>query len=445
MDKQRELEQLFQAAKNQQTEYSFDEVQQFFLAQITDVTTGISPTKKSIFSLKNWIIMLSIASTIVLSLFIGSGDKHDAKTPLHVSSKNGFTSTINKQHEVNQLFMSTGSRAKETVKQAPAEATSTDSMRQINTYVKVDENRTANESKISGQQSIGNIDDGYMFPKLTEEEIKATIKQKKAMLRALEKMDKKEFVFVPSGSFDFEGKLTSLQSFMIQRTEVTNLEYRTFLFDLLIQNRKEEFLKAKPDQKQWSKINGLTALAVDPMEEHYFSHPAYNEYPVVNISREGAEIYCNWLSQELWKVLDKEDAINYNDVRLPGRVEWVYAASATGVDYPYPWKGEFLRDSKGVFLANYKPFENSYMDDGGFFSLKVDSYHPNSLGLYNMSGNVSEMVYNAANSREDPGTAGGGWMSNAEEIKILGPDPYHGITDPHPNIGFRVVMTMRNK
>ena len=79
MDKQRELEQLFQAAKNQQTEYSFDEVQQFFLAQITDVTTGISPTKKSIFSLKNWIIMLSIASTIVLWLFIGSGDKHDAK------------------------------------------------------------------------------------------------------------------------------------------------------------------------------------------------------------------------------------------------------------------------------------------------------------------------------------------------------------------------------
>ncbi len=29
------------------------------------------------------------------------------------------------------------------------------------------------------------------------------------------------------------------------------LEYRTFLFDLLIQGRKEDFLLAKPDQKLW--------------------------------------------------------------------------------------------------------------------------------------------------------------------------------------------------
>lgn len=445
MDKQRELEQLFQAAKNQQTEYSFDEAQQSFLAQISDVTTGISPTKKSIFSLKNWIIMLSIVSTIVLSLFISSGDKRDAKTPLPVASKNGFKTIANKQREDNQLFMFKGVREKGMMKQVPLEETGADSMRQINEYVKAVENKPANESKINGQKSIGIIDDEYMFPMLTEEEIKATIKQKKAMLRALEKMDKKEFVFVPSGSFDFEGKLTSLQSFVIQRTEVTNLEYRTFLFDLLIQNRKEEFLNAKPDQTQWSKINGLTTLAVDPMEQNYFSHPAYNEYPVVNISREGAEMYCKWLSQELWKVLAAEDVIKFNDMRLPGRVEWVYAASSTGLDYPYPWKGQFLRDRKGLFLANYKPFENSYMDDGGFFSLKVDSYSPNSLGLYNMSGNVSEMVYNSTNSREEPGTAGGGWMSNAEEIKILGPDPYHGITVPHPNIGFRVVMTISNK
>lgn len=445
MDKQRELEQLFQAAKNQQTEYSFDEAQQSFLAQISDVTTGISPTKKSIFSLKNWIIMLSIVSTIVLSLFISSGDKRDAKTPLPVSSKNGFKTIANKQHEDNQLFMFKGVREKGMMKQVPLEETGADSMRQIIEYVKAVENKPANESKINGQKSTGIVEDGYMFPKLTEDEIKATIKQKKAMLRALEKMDKKEFVFVPSGSFDFEGKLTSLQSFVIQRTEVTNLEYRTFLFDLLIQNRKEEFLNAKPDQTQWSKINGLTTLAVDPMEQNYFSHPAYNEYPVVNISREGAEMYCKWLSQELWKVLAAEDVIKFNDMRLPGRVEWVYAASSTGLDYPYPWKGQFLRDRKGLFLANYKPFENSYMDDGGFFSLKVDSYSPNSLGLYNMSGNVSEMVYNSTNSREEPGTAGGGWMSNAEEIKILGPDPYHGITVPHPNIGFRVVMTISNK
>jgi len=445
MDKQHDLEQLFQAAKSQQAEYSFDEAQQSFLAKISELSSEVSTKKKSFFSFKNWIIMLTIASAITLSLFIGSLHEKEEKKPHFVSSKEAIYSIKNKQQTANQPLAFQRDTGNTTINQVPFGYTSTDSSLQIDAHVKADENKPTNEVRTNGKNKIRLVDDGYIFPKLTEDEIRATNKQKKAMLRALEKMDKKEFVRMPSGSFDFEGKLTSLQSFLIQRTEVTNLEYRTFLFDLLIQDRKEEFLKAKPDQSQWSKINGLTALAVDPMEENYFSHPAYNNYPVVNISREGAEMYCKWLSQELWKVMGQEDAMKYNDVRLPGRVEWVYAASAMGEDYPYPWKGQFLRNSDGVFMANYKPFENSYMDDGGFFSLKVDSYSPNSVGLYNMSGNVSEMVYNAANSREDPGTAGGGWMSNAEEIKILGPDPYHGKTDPHPNIGFRVVMTIKNK
>ena len=69
----------------------------------------------------------------------------------------------------------------------------------------------------------------------------------------------------------------------MQTTEVTNLEYRTFLFDLLIQGKKDEFLKAKPDQAMWTKEYKYAFLK--PMEEHYFSHAAYDEYPVVAISR----------------------------------------------------------------------------------------------------------------------------------------------------------------
>ena len=84
------------------------------------------------------------------------------------------------------------------------------------------------------------------------------------MLKALEKLDRKVYSFLVSGSFDFNGKMTSVQAFIIQKTEVSNLEYRTFLFDLLIQGRKDEFLKAKPDQAMWTKLLGEFNK---PMEE----------------------------------------------------------------------------------------------------------------------------------------------------------------------------------
>ena len=97
MDKQQKLEQLFNAAKNQQAVYSFDEAQQSFMAEIKASSLETTPTKKSIFSLKNWIIMFTITSTIVLTLFISSSNENDVKSPLIVSSKHSIK-TIQRQH-----------------------------------------------------------------------------------------------------------------------------------------------------------------------------------------------------------------------------------------------------------------------------------------------------------------------------------------------------------
>jgi formylglycine-generating enzyme required for sulfatase activity len=72
----------------------------------------------------------------------------------------------------------------------------------------------------------------------------------------------------------------------------------------------------------------------------------------------------------------------------------------------------------------------------------VSSYYPNDFGIYNMCGNVAEMVYNDVETKA-AGTAGGGWRNSEEEIKILGPDPYAGVTTANPAIGFRVVMTVK--
>jgi formylglycine-generating enzyme required for sulfatase activity len=306
-----------------------------------------------------------------------------------------------------------------------------------------------------------NFFDEYIFPKLTDEEIKETARFKREMLRSLQKFDKKEYAFIPTGTFLYENDSMSVQSFYMGKKEISNKEYRTFLFDLIIQGRTDQFLIAKPDQSQWSTSKGNTA-----MEEHYFSHPAYDNFPVVNVSRAGAELYCKWLSQELLKFVGDKHPERYNDVRIPMHVEWVFAASAEGKQLPYPWDGIYLRNYQGLILANYRaemdPLREDYranispkdtLDHGNAkfqgedLTAPVGSYFPNANGLFNMSGNVAEMVYHSNTDRrveiyaKEPGTAGGGWMNTAEEIKILAPDPYKGIVDAHRNIGFRIVMT----
>lgn len=441
MNKEKHIEDLFEAARTQAPVHSFEETKDRFLNSLEN---KLSPDEqgKNIYTFKNIIIMITTLSTILLAIVIGSMNNPTNKNEKKSTEQSAFS----KMNPHNPHLQQVDSKGMPKVISLPTYKKQVSLVNNQVYFIPVISDDTTDQ-KINSVPNDSPLvqDEEYIFPKLTDKEIAANHKKKKQMLRALEKFDKKEYIRLPTGSFEYEGKMISLQSFIIQKTEVTNLEYRTFLFDLLIQGRKEEFLKAKPDQSQWTKSKELIGATLGPMEETYFSHPAYNEYPAVNISREGAELYCKWLTQELIKVIDKDKQNQYNDLRIPGRVEWVYAASSGGADYPYPWKGEFLRNSAGCFLANYKPFEKSYADDGGFLTVKVDSYNPNSVGIYNMSGNVAEMVYNAPNSRKEPGTAGGGWMNNSEEIKILGPDPYSGKTEAHPNIGFRVVMTVKTQ
>jgi hypothetical protein len=113
MDKQHELEQLFNAAKNQPTEYSFDEAQQSFMAEIKASTVESTSAKKSILSLKNWIIMLSITSAIVLTLFISLSNENEVKSPLIVSPKNAIKTNKNHQNSVAQPLAFQSSIGKE--------------------------------------------------------------------------------------------------------------------------------------------------------------------------------------------------------------------------------------------------------------------------------------------------------------------------------------------
>lgn len=91
------------------------------------------------------------------------------------------------------------------------------------------------------------------------------------------------------------------------------------------------------------------------------------QQPVVQITREDALAYAEWLSKETGK-----------SYRLPTATQWEYAARA-GATTPY-YFGESIRaDQANVASRLGKPSP-------------VGSYPPNRWGLYDMHGNVEEWV-----------------------------------------------------
>ena len=266
------------------------------------------------------------------------------------------------------------------------------------------------------------------FPTFTEAEIAQNNKRKKELVRAAFKLDRKQYANLYELGFGFA----------LQKMEVTNLSYRTFLIDLVVQNERDQYELAKPDLDLWTQLPNGEA---NQLKAHYFSHPAFENYPVLTISRIGAELYCEWLSAEVQKLATLKKAPSLL-VRLPTRQEWVAAASNNGAQSPYAWNGIYLRDYRGLYLANLNTWSTepfTLEEDGGMYSVPVTYYSTNALGLYNMCGNAAEMVYEDLITKK-PGTAGGSWMSSPEEIKINAADPYAGITEPSPYIGFRVIL-----
>lgn len=451
MDKQQQLDQLFAHAKQDQAMQSFEQTKDRFIESLNNPVVKKTKTKQ-VFT-KKWIIMLTTVSTLAVSLFLLLNNGKTDKTP-QLTKPRESVAIISKNTPIPSQ-----QNPEPQIKQAPIHkpVPFVNVMQELVTELPlssiVSENKgteaSTDHSFNRKTTSFKPADDTpYQFPKLTEEEIATTKKKKKAILKALAKHDKDAYVFIPSGSFDYNGKQVSCQAFYMGVGEVTNFEYRTFLFDLLIQGRKDEFLKAKPDQSAWNKEfkNGAKAW-----EEHYFSHPAFNDYPVVNVSREGAELYCKWISQEVRKYVGDEKAGQLNDVRLPVRAEWVKAASNEGKQLPYPWDGQYRRNSRGLFQANFThdivkdqidttKFKEAIHYDNTDILAPSKSFWPNALGLYNMAGNAAEMVYEDMHKNE-PGTAGGSWRSYGDDIKIYAPDPYKGVTDGKPTIGFRVVST----
>jgi formylglycine-generating enzyme required for sulfatase activity len=307
----------------------------------------------------------------------------------------------------------------------------------------------------------------FIFPNLTESEKKSNEKQKKLMARqaARIKRDRNEqkYPFIPAPADQ------SLSEFYMEGTEVTNLEYRTFLFDLVIHDRKEEFLRAKPEQDLWVNAAGLATF--DTLSKVYFSTRKFNSHPVVNIPVAGAEMYCAWLG-EIANEQRRKDGKAEIIVRLPYEKEWMYAAAAGRPNVVYPWYTDSVQNHYHWFLANcciqkqtdkFKyPFNKSdkyplgrpdkfdaraytsasmALGNNKVATVETYAYNPNGFNLYCMSGNVSEMVY--ANEGKKMKAKGGNWNSDCEHLKFNNDNEFDDKVKPSPMIGFRVCVEVK--
>lgn len=236
-------------------------------------------------------------------------------------------------------------------------------------------------------------------------------KNKSPLPKSIDKL--KAVTYIPSGSWNNN----SIPAFYMFTNEVSNLHYKEFLFALKSSGQTTLYNELKPDSSLWS--------AIDANGNDFYArtYSNMNEYPVVNISKKAAEAYCQWLS-DFWNKQQSEFLVEF---RLPTEAEWEYAASSGNnlSTHPYPWTGIYCRNAKGLYLAQHKAFGLTYgpKQTGSFFC--------NDYGLYNMSGNVAEMV------ADKNITKGGSWNSNEQEIKIQ----QQGKLEVSPCVGFRPVMT----
>lgn len=232
--------------------------------------------------------------------------------------------------------------------------------------------------------------------------------------------------------------------FIMFKTEISNIDYLEFISYVKRKFGNDSARALLPDTTVWKRDLAIN----EPLTGLYFRHPVYRDYPVVGVSHYQAEIYCNWLTE----IFEMKTDLPFRKVSfsLPTESEWEFAAKG-GLDHSsYPWGGPYTRNSKGLFLANFLrvPQGSVYRDSLGTLQVNqnewnllgnqnitahVKSYYPNGYGLYNMSGNVEEMV------KEDGIAKGGSWNDPGYYLQIPVRNFYKKETVDGKR-GFRVVM-----
>ncbi len=242
--------------------------------------------------------------------------------------------------------------------------------------------------------------------------------------------------------WDNQPRQVTVTSFYMDQTEVSNLDYREYIFWLnrvygedypgVVQN-------ALPDTLVWRDRLAYN----EPLVQTYFRHPSYQFYPVVGVSWVQANDYASWRTDRVNENLliqagildfdpDQKNENNFNteaylagqyeglvnegkedlnpkgtgvrnvrfedgillpNYRLPTEAEWEYAAlgligntlyNRVVERRQYPWNGQTIRTDErkyyGSFVTNFKRNEGDYMGVAG--NLNDGAAIPAPVGSY---------------------------------------------------------------
>jgi hypothetical protein len=199
---------------------------------------------------------------------------------------------------------------------------------------------------------------------------------------------------------------------------------------------------------------------------HAAFYPAYfpqdSEHPVVNVSRDDAWAFCEWLTQRE----RKGERISLSHVyRLPSDLEWSLMAGLQEEEEGispgwrdarkqrvYPWgvswpDAEKVGNFADMATARTPGFSSARTiagyDDGFPFTAPVGSFPPNDFGLYDLSGNVQEWVadeYSKHATNVLGVLRGGGWNTYQTENLLTGSRNAVPPMYQDSMYGFRVVL-----
>ncbi len=203
-----------------------------------------------------------------------------------------------------------------------------------------------------------------------------------------------EMVLIPPGTFTMgspEGEkdrsadenqveVTLTKAFRLAKTEVTVGQFRRFV---TARGYKTE---AESDGKGGYGFN-QTSKEFEQNPEYTWKNPGFSQtdsHPVVNVSWNDAQKYCEWLSGEEQKAY-----------RLPTEAEWEWCcragtriAFASGDD---PEGLAFVGNvSDGTAKEKFSSWTTISAKDGFVFTAPVGQYRANGFGLSDLHGNVWE-------------------------------------------------------
>ncbi len=192
---------------------------------------------------------------------------------------------------------------------------------------------------------------------------------------------------------------------------------------------------------------------------HTWKNPGFQQtpdHPVVGVSYEDAKFFCAWLTRKE----RNEGALTAAQLyRLPTDREWSEAAGLTSESGPtpeersekvklFPWGSGPLRANAGNYAGTESavnmPPEWTVLTgyhDGAERTAPAPGYGPNSLGIFDLSGNVWEWCQDRFNKTTNWRVLrGGAWTtSRRQELSLSfrkGFDPNFR----HDDIGFRCVI-----